>query len=185
MHDKSSGWYRMERGWQSHPVFSNEPYTDREAFEWLIANACWKPQVFNIKGNPVELKEGQLTHSVRFLADMWQWKKDKVNRYLSKLVKFNMIETDSATGQNIVTICNYTKYQGERDSAATVNETEARQERDKYKEINNIINTDDVKREASKTVQLGKQIAKITGWDQNPNWFGDYSMIAKWLDGGW
>jgi len=34
-------------------------------------------------------------------------------------------------------------------------------------------------------VDIGQEIAKITGWDQNPNWFGDYSRIEMWLKSGW
>ncbi len=35
------------------------------------------------------------------------------------------------------------------------------------------------------TVSVGKTIAAITGWDADPNWFGDYARIEVWLNAGW
>ena len=45
--------------------------------------------------------------------------------------------------------------------------------------------TDSSAREKSDHVRVGEQISKITGWDQNPSWFGDYSRIEQWLANGW
>jgi len=33
-------------------------------------------------------------------------------------------------------------------------------------------------------VAVGKQISKITGWEKDPNWFGDYSRIGAWIAEG-
>lgn len=33
--------------------------------------------------------------------------------------------------------------------------------------------------------EVGKQISKITGWDSDPNWSGDYGRIEQWLANGW
>lgn len=38
--------------------------------------------------------------------------------------------------------------------------------------------------QTSAVVAVGKQISKITGWDKDPNWFGDYSRIGAWLAEG-
>jgi len=185
-------WYRMERGWQDNDVFSNEPYTEREAWEWFIGAAAWEPTTININGNPFKLEIGQFSHSLRFIATKFNWKKDKVSRLIKKFERFNMIATANATGQQVITICNYTKYQGKRDTTATANATEARHDRDKDKEYNNIINTaddsaQDFEEEITERnyVTLGKQISKITGWDLNPNWTGNYSRVQNWLANGW
>ena len=37
----------------------------------------------------------------------------------------------------------------------------------------------------SENVRIGKQISKFTGWEDDPNWFGDYSRIEAWLAAGW
>lgn len=43
----------------------------------------------------------------------------------------------------------------------------------------------DVVVEAREHVEVGKQISKITGWDSDPNWSGDYGRIEQWLANGW
>ena len=105
-----ASWYRMYRNWQDHPAFAKEPYTEREAFEWLIANAVWENKVINIKGKPVTLTPGQISFSIRFMAEAWQWHRNKVGRFLSKLEEWQIIGTANGTGQTVITICNYTKY---------------------------------------------------------------------------
>jgi len=129
----------MERGWQKHPVFPNEPFTAREAWEWLIAEAYWREGRTRAGKFVATLQRGQLCASVRYLADCWQWEKSKAERFLKRLKTETMIETRSETGINVITICNYEKYQSFAGDGETANETRRetvpRQQRDK-KEIN-------------------------------------------------
>ena len=37
------GFFQVDRGVWSHPVFAPEAFTEREAWLWLIARAAWKP----------------------------------------------------------------------------------------------------------------------------------------------
>lgn len=101
----------MHRGWQEHPVFEKEPFTEREAWEWIIASAAYENRTINIKGSPVKLGRGQLSYSIRFMANAWQWKPVRVQRFLKKINRWNMICSKSDTGQNVITVCNYRLYQ--------------------------------------------------------------------------
>lgn len=103
--------YCMTRGWQDHEMFDGEPYSKRDAWEWLISNAAWKKTVTNIKGRPVNLKRGQLSFSIRFLAEKWDWGPKKVRVFLKGLSLRHMISTEKGTGQLIISICNYNQYQ--------------------------------------------------------------------------
>lgn len=38
---------------------------------------------------------------------------------------------------------------------------------------------------ARRHVEVGKQIAALTGWDKSPSWFGDYTRVEAWLAQGW
>jgi DNA-binding transcriptional regulator YhcF (GntR family) len=138
-HPPSRGRYFMERGWQKHPVFPDEPFTAREAWEWLIAEAYWREGRTRAGKFVATLQRGQLCASVRYLADCWQWEKSKVERFLKRLKTETMIETRSETGINVITICNYEKYQSFAGDGETANEarreTVPRQQRDK-REIN-------------------------------------------------
>lgn len=128
-------YYRMHRGWMDNPVLdAAEPYTKREAWEWLIANAVWKERQYAVGTSVITLKPGQLATSLRHLADAWKWTKDRARRFLQTLENANMIRVESATevrqSQTVVTICNYSIYQGPCDSDVRESATATRQQRD-------------------------------------------------------
>ena len=114
-----NGWFKLFRGWMDSPVFAKEPFTEREAWLWLIENASIDATTINIGGSPVKLKRGELSHSLRFLADQWGWHRAKTDRYLKKLEKWSMIETAARQGQTIITICNYREYQDKQNKEGT------------------------------------------------------------------
>lgn len=143
MTDKTEkGWYLMHRGWQKNGMFKDEPFTEREAFEWMISEATYETKTIAFKGNPVKLTRGQLSHSIRHMADEWGWSKSKIESYLNKLKKWDAIRTDNRTGQNIITICNYDEYQNMKDDDRTQTRREIGQPSDNHRTINNEDNQD-------------------------------------------
>lgn len=103
-------WYLMHRGWMKNPAFRDD--WDRMKWIWLIEHAVWKEtHIISIKNNPVELKRGQLSYSIRYLAKAWGCDPQKIRTYIKHLEKWHMINTSSNTGQTVITICNYSKYQ--------------------------------------------------------------------------
>lgn len=127
-----NGFYLMHRGWMDNPAFKKEPFTEREAFEWLISEAAWADgKVVPVNGMPITLERGQLSHSIRFMAQAWGWKKDKASRFLDRLKKWDMIETQNETAQLVISICNYSKYQDGETQNETAASSKPRQERDR------------------------------------------------------
>jgi hypothetical protein len=96
-------FYRMQRGWFDKPVFDREPYCRRAAWVWLIENAAFAPH----NG----LERGQLRASNRFLAEAWSWSESKVRRWLLAAEEATMIRRVTVSGKNLITLCNYGKYQ--------------------------------------------------------------------------
>lgn len=133
-----TGFYLMHRGWMEHDVFADEAFTEREAWEWMIAAARWEDGTVNVLGNPVRLSRGQFSHSVRFMAQRFKWSKSSVDRFLDKLAKWDMIGTANGTGQLVVTIRNYSRYQDAQQESGTPQTPKAGHERDK-EEINKTI----------------------------------------------
>lgn len=124
--------YQHERGWLDSEVWGDAPYSEREAWSWMIGEASWKDQLAkNILGSPTEIKRGQFSHSIRFMGKKFQWSIGKVQRFLKKLTIWNMIEisqktdTQTDTGQNIITICNYNIYQNKNGKTDTQTDTQA------------------------------------------------------------
>jgi hypothetical protein len=108
-----SGYYLMHRGWLDHPVFGGgrEPYCRRAAWAWLIDHAAYDEVKVGVTNKVVTLRRGQLSYSLRYLANAWGWDDPKVRRFLTRLVGEMMIDTATDAGQTIITIKNYEQYQ--------------------------------------------------------------------------
>lgn len=133
------GVFAVDRGVFDHPMFDEKaPFSRREAWLWLLSEAAWKPTQRSISGRVVTLSRGQIAHSIRFMAEAWGWDKAKVSRFLERLKTETMIETQTETGQTLITICKYDDYQKvalpKRDGSETPTETAARQQRDKLED---------------------------------------------------
>lgn len=139
------GVFAVDRGIWTDPDFAEEPFTEREAFLWLVSEAAWKAYKKRADGKVVDLERGQLCHSVRFMAEAWQWSKSRVDRFLARLENRDIISRDSGTRTPVLTICKYDCFQRvslpERDNIGTTSGTRTGQERDKLEDIENIKST--------------------------------------------
>lgn len=192
------GVFAMDRGWFEHEAFAPEPYTEREAWAWLIAEAAYKERRRRVAGRIIELKRGQLAVSLRFLSEKWNWRKSKVERFLRRLSVLVMIETASETGVNVVTICNYDKYQRVALPIGTPIGTRPRQDRDKVegKESQELGDGGSGAGEPRRKLisdeahELAMELAVIAGHDPEflpPKWVseGPAYRVQMMLDGGW
>lgn len=152
----TEGGYFHVRGWLDSPIWGGAPYSEREAWSWMIGEAAYKDCEVPDPNTaaPVKIYRGQFTASLRFMADKWGWStggasgKDRVRRFLKKLERWGSITiatataTDGATGQNVITICNYNDYQYSikppATGGATPSATGARHPRDKQEQIKQI-----------------------------------------------
>lgn len=109
------GYIRIPRALFDSVEWKEErEYSRFEAILSLYEQAAYtKGRYVNLKGYGVTLDRGQLVTTIRTLADLWQWSKSKVSRFLhemrdSKWDSFRIkVETINATGATLVTICNY------------------------------------------------------------------------------
>ena len=144
-----SGTFNISRAIWNHPAFKPEPFTEREAFIWMISEAEWKPRTKRVGGFVVNLDRGQLAASLRFMADAWRWKKDRVKRFMLRCTNRDTIATATATGVFVITICNYDLYQNEPSDNATGNNSKPRRDRDRT--ATNLIREEGKKKGESKT----------------------------------
>lgn len=137
----------MYRGWMKNPVFKDAPYSEREAWAWLVENAAFKVMKIDVKGQEITLERGQMSHSLRYMAQAWKWNFSKVTRFLKRLENRHMITTESDTGQNVITICNYCEYQDafkkvtqgkeENRHRSDTGATQERHKEERNKQLNN------------------------------------------------
>ena len=118
-----SGYVRAQRGRFKHKLFCNEKFCRGYAWDWMVAQAAWKPHEIDLKGKTVRLERGQFCHWVRYMADTWGWSIGSVQRFLTRLKTETMVDTATEQGQTIVTICNYDTYQAEAGPADTAPDT--------------------------------------------------------------
>jgi len=175
-----------------HPLFKAEKFCRGYAWDWIVANAVWRENghQVEIKGQIVRLNRGQLSYSVRFMAEAWRWDKAAVSRFITRLKTEAMIETHTETGQMIITVCNYDKYQSRsgitETATETGSETGARQHRDSTETKKNKDNKDNkdsvvVSRADENPKTLLEEVTEIAEIDvgKQQSWFHQASIISE------
>jgi hypothetical protein len=122
------GYILFQRGHRDHPLFQ-EP-DKLGAWLWIMLSAAHTARVvITTNGERVPLEPGQLTFSIRFLANRWGWSENKLKRFLAAIARDQLVTVGTAagatTGQTIITICNWLEIQ-RRTSQATTATTTAR-----------------------------------------------------------
>jgi hypothetical protein len=118
------GVFAIDRGIFDHQIFAPEPYTEREAWIWMIGAAAWKAQRVRVGRHTISLDRGQLAFSTRFLASKFKWSQGKIIRYLKRLETEAMATTSATREATHITICNYDKYAFGRNTNDTQTETQ-------------------------------------------------------------
>lgn len=117
-----SRWVRVDVSVFEHEFFaSSEPFSEREAWLWLIANAAWKNTTHRVGNVMLDVPVGSLFATLRGLQNAWHWGSDKrVRSFILRLENGRMVETKTDAGKTQITICNYGRYQdaGRTEDAA-------------------------------------------------------------------
>ena len=138
----NGNWFAVSRMIFDHSVIGirDRPYTDFEAWLWLVANAEFENKEVLNKGATIVLDPGQMMAAHGYLATQWNWSNDKVRYYIKRLQNEAMItrfveerkmytrqsenlhanhtrqsptqHTNPNTNQiQVITICNYSDFQ--------------------------------------------------------------------------
>ncbi|MGR4929291.1 hypothetical protein ACIPUD_21200 [Bradyrhizobium sp. CAR08] len=108
-------------------MFADEPFTEREAFLSLVADAAWKATQIRLRRRSVDIKRGQVLVSSRYLAERWKWPEPRVRRFIFRISgrRANDAQTDAPSGAQfdalvdaqatpegtVITIRNYDDFQ--------------------------------------------------------------------------
>jgi hypothetical protein len=110
------GYILIARQLLSHPRFKPRgAFSQFEAWYWLIESAAFMARDVAVCSGRnqqiIHLEPGQLTYSIRYLAKAWRWSDKRVQRFLSALQLDQSVTTQTTTGQTVITLCNWSKYQ--------------------------------------------------------------------------
>ena len=140
----AEGWIKLHRAIQEHWLWDDEPFTRGQAFIDLLLMVNHKDKKIMFNGELIEVKKGSKITSLRQLSDRWKWSTNKVKKYLEQLQKDGMINYKSDNKKTLLTIENYSVYQGQGNTE----ETQKKQER----------NTDETEKEhRSDTEEIQKK----------------------------
>lgn len=114
-------WVRIDCDYylDEDEIFPEEPFTQREAYQWLIMNAAWKDTSHTIGNKEYPVLRGAQYRTIRKLCKEWQWGNTKVRNFLEKLERKHKITTESNTGKTLITLCNYSKFQDRNTESNT------------------------------------------------------------------
>jgi hypothetical protein len=110
------GYVLIARGLLGHPRFKPQgTFSNYEAWSWLIESAAFCARDAKVTNGRsrfiIRLEAGQLTHSVRHLSRVWKWSDKRVQRFLDALETDGSISTKTTSGQTVLTLLNWAKYQ--------------------------------------------------------------------------
>ena len=172
---KPVGWIKLHRRISTHWVYDDKPFDMFHAWCDLLMEANHETTMRPYHGKVIEQKRGQVVYTVKGLQDRWGWSYRKVRNFLDALerdgmVKLNRSENGNYRGNyrgNLLTIENYTFYQGggnnhanyQSNSDAIIKQT-TKEEKNEVKKKTRARECD---HEAVDSAALDEEIAKLWG----------------------
>lgn len=182
MYDQSGGWIKLHRDILNHWIWK-----DTEKFHWwleLLFMANWEDGKVLVGNTLVNVKRGQMLASNGFLSKRWQVHPDTVRSFLRLLESDNMITQEAHSKFNLITICNYVKYQDVTNLNSEVNtnpnaEVNTDPNTDPNKEYKNIRSKEEEKRDtdvSQKKFSFKNELIALGVDEQVAN---DWIMVRK------
>ena len=113
------GWIKVHRELQNHWVFENPEHL--KAWLTIIMEVNHTDHKVAIGGKLFECKRGESLKSLDTWARLFgkSWNKSKVRRFFKLLETDSMLVTKNESKTTRLTVCNYCKYQSERNADET------------------------------------------------------------------
>ena len=108
---KNKGWTKLYRGQFVHWI-SKKPWCDGYAWAYLYSQANHRPGMINFRNEYIKLERGQFLTSKKKLRDLFGWTRTHINNFLKGLNADHMIAYRMTRRYTLITIVNYSIYQG-------------------------------------------------------------------------
>lgn len=123
----NKGWICLYRDIQDSWVWNSKPFSDGQAWIDLLLSANHEDKKIRFNGEVRTIKRGQVVTSLAKLEERWGWSRGKVRRYLTLLKKDKMVTLECNRGGTsngtTLTLINYEKFQGQRHTVGTSDDT--------------------------------------------------------------
>ncbi len=87
-------------------LLSDEPYTEREAWQWLIDNISRKKGYKRFNGKIYRINISQIVTSNRTLGKLWHWNEARVRRFITRLKNYGVLDAETNSHGTVLTIVN-------------------------------------------------------------------------------
>lgn len=169
---QNKGFIKLYRDVKDHWIWQEDsPFNRRDAWIDMLMRANHKEQKVLINNEVVPIQRGQFLCSERNLASDYLWSRTKLRNFLELLESDTMIELNKDHGKTIVTICNYSDWQGSQNQERTTEEpqkdhrrTTERPKQEVKNDKNEEESSSDASEENSNNFFEGKHIT-VTGLD--------------------
>ena len=138
------GWVPIHRQLQDHWLWDDKPFSKGQAWiDLLLLASHTETEFISKKSNRViKAKRGCVYRPVLELSERWGWSRGKVDRFLKLLKTDNMIDIKRTMEGTVITIENYSLYNGgenETDTKRTMKRTMDGQWTDIYNNVKQLI----------------------------------------------
>lgn len=110
----NSGWVKLYRKLMDNPIWLEERFTKGQAWVDLIMLSNFESRIIVCDGEKTVIERGQVFTSIVKLSKRWKWDRKTVSKYLVFLEKERMIKKESDNKKTVITIINYSNFQGEK-----------------------------------------------------------------------
>lgn len=110
----NSGWVKLYRKLMDNPIWLEERFTKGQAWVDLIMLSNFESRMVVCDGEKIVIERGQVFTSIVKLSKRWKWDRKTVSKYLVFLEKEGMIKKESDNKKTVITIINYSNFQGEK-----------------------------------------------------------------------
>lgn len=183
-----SGFVAVYRELFDHPIFDGDALAIG-AWVWLIGRASWKTETICAKSGKkrelISLSRGQLSDAERYLAKAWGCTRKKATGLIRRFESHGMITVNRNHIQNVITICNYDKWQTMKDREEPQGGLKGASEGPK----NNNLTIDDDHGGGAEAHEVAVEVGKLCGFegplDWPIGWYGAPMRVVKWFNSGW
>lgn len=155
-----AGWIKVHRTMIDHWINKDvRKFSRFEAWMDILLSVNYNDAKVTIKNTVYEVKRGQSIYSLDTWSKRWGWNKSATRRFVQLLEKDGMIKLKTDTQTTQLTVCNYARYQDERNA----NETQVKRKR----------NTDETQTTLREEVKKNKEEKEVMNTHPHP--------LVKWL----
>jgi hypothetical protein len=157
-----SGWIKLHRQMLESDLWKSEPFTRAQVWIDLLLLANHSKGFIRARGVRIDVDRGQVGMSQVVLSKRWKWSRGKTKRFLDELEMDQQIVQQKNNVSSLITITNYSRYQGgdTADNTANGQQTEQQTVSKRYTNKKNNNNKEE-KEQDNKEQEKKKEVKTI------------------------